>query len=394
MPNSTTATATNALSDDPDGGGVQDIIPNNTNATPIGIDTVRIHLNDFAIDDTADFNIHEKSDYATGETQSVPLWESASGTVITGDRATLNMCLFQVTVRSVDFMSVQASLPKLLHGNNVRPATAPEHVQQALNALEDRLAQHGIECSLSGRPLSRVDICRNVRTDTPMADLKPLLKRLDAPYLQPRDNGHEGVKWASLQSRRSERAVTFYSKSKEADLPDPHVQRLEYRLQRKRTVQSKLGDCTTDDLCESLSAVRAAFREIVTELFPDPLDSDDGDSGSSERKAPSGDDPDKGSGQITSDQIRQLLREIRSEHGEDCHALSRALWPLLLAIHPNPDRLEKALERAAASEDGPSKGKYQVRRKTRQARPHVQALSEDLYVSNERLQRLRAKLLS
>lgn len=381
-----------------EGGGVQDILPKNTNVSPIGIDSVRLHVDDFSVEDTAEFTIYEQSDHSTGEIQSVPLWTDSEGTVITGNRATLNTSYFQATVRSVDFLSVQASLPKLLHGNNVRPVSTPADVRHALNALEDRLAERGIDCSLSGRPLGRVDICRNVRTETPIEDLKPLLKHLDAPYLEPRDNGHEGVKWTSLQGgRSSDRELTFYSKSKETGLPDPHVQRLEYRLQRKRTVQSKLGDCTTDDLCESFTAVRPAFREIVKELFPDPPpESDDGDSGSDERIEAFGDHTSEGgsSAQITSDQIRRLLHEIRSKHGEDCHALSRAVWPLLLATHPDPDRLVNALERAAASEEGPTRGKYQVQHKTRQARPYAQALSEELTASHERLQRLRAKLLS
>lgn len=135
-----TTTETNAASPNPDGGGVQDIIPNNTNVSPIGIDTVRVHLEDFAVENTADFSIHEQSDYSTGETQRVPLWTESDGTVIEGDCAVLNTPLFQVTVRGIDFMSVQTSLPKFLHGNNVRPATTPEDVQRALDTLEEQLA--------------------------------------------------------------------------------------------------------------------------------------------------------------------------------------------------------------------------------------------------------------
>ncbi len=250
---------------------------------------------------------------------------------------------------------------------------------------------------MSGQPVGRVDLCRNVRTDTPLADLEPLLKRLDAPYLQARDNGFDGVKWVSLQKgRSSEREVTFYNKSEEAGLKDPHIQRLEYRLQRKRVVDSKLGSYTTDDLCEDLGVVRSAFRLIVEELFPEPsADSDDEDSISEVATDASADDAceEENSGEITSDQIRQFLEEIRSEHGENCHALSRALWPLLLATHPDPDQLVDALERAAASEDGPTKGKYKVRRKTRQARRHARKLSEKLNTSEEQLLRLRSKLL-
>lgn len=402
-----------AASHDPDGRGVQDIIPNNTNVSPIGIDTVRIHLGDFAVGDTADFKVYNKSDYPTGETDSVPLWKASDGTPITGSKATLNTSTVQVTVRSVDFMSVQASLPKLLRGNNRRPAATPDECSRALTTLESQLEEQGIHCSLSGKPLGRVDICRNVRTEIPLADLEPHLKHLDAPYLEPRDNGYGGVKWVSLQSgRSSDREVTLYNKSGDAGLSDPNIQRLEYRLQRKRVVESKLDESTTADLTESLTSVRSAFRRIVTELFPKSDDgSGDGDSNeSSSGDSSSGDisSGDGGSkqggaasndtcgepGLITSTQIRGLLRKIRSEHGDNCHALNRAMWPLLLATHPDPDHLADALERAAASEDGPTRGKYKVRKKAREARGLAQELSGGLTTSAERLKTLRAKLLS
>jgi hypothetical protein len=392
----TKTTKTNDVSPTRNGRGVQDIIPDNTSSSPIGIDTVRIHVDDFTVDNTAGFRIVENSDYSTGETESIPLWEASDGTVITGDKAVLNTPVFQVTVRGIHFMSVQASLPKLLRDDNLRPAATPGQVEKALTTLNRQLEERGIHCRLSSKPLGRIDICRNVCTDTPLADLEPFLKRLDAPYLGPRDNGHDGVKWVSLQGGgSSEREVTFYSKSEGADLPDPNIQRLEYRLQRKRAVQSKLGTCTTDDLCQSLSGVRSTFRGIVQELFPDSNGGNSGDGSSGGAATPASSDNTSGdSSPITSSDIRDLLRKIRSEHGDNCHALSRAVWPLLLAIHPDPDHIADAVERAAASEDGPSGGKYQVRRKIREARVQAQELSDDLRTSGERLRALRAKLLS
>ncbi len=397
MTPSHTTSGTGTVSPSSNGRGVQDIVHPNTNVSPIGVDTVRIHVEDFDVGDAAEFTIKEQSDYSTGETESVPLWRKSDGTVNTGNRAILNTSLAQVTVQSIDFMSVQSTLPKLLHGDNVRPVSTPAGIRQALEELEEHLSSEEIDCSLNGQPLARVDLCRNVRTDTPLPDLEPFLKRLDAPYLQPRDNGHDGIKWVSGQGGpSSEREITLYNKSEEAGLPAPRIQRLEYRLQRERTVNSKLGghanaDVTTEDLSQDLSSARSAFREIVKELFPDPPGGSDPAGG----KEPNGGGSSCGGDeQITSSQIRQLLGKIRSEHGENCHALNRTIWPLLLSVHPDPDHLADALERAAASEDGPARGKYQVRQKTREARRHAQVLNGQLSTAGEHLGQLRSKLLT
>jgi hypothetical protein len=139
-------------------------------------------------------------------------------------------------------MSLQSSLPKVLFAENVRPVSTPKEFGRALNELEAHLHKNGIRCRLTGCPIDRVDICRNVRTDAPIIDFKESLRELSAPYLSARDNGYEGMKWNSNQGgSSSQREITLYNKSQEADLEKPNIQRLEYRLQRRRTVISKSG---------------------------------------------------------------------------------------------------------------------------------------------------------
>lgn len=383
----------------PDRRVVQDIVSASTNSSPIGIDTVRIRVVQFKIEPSADFTIYEKAHHSTGETSDVPLWRQPNGDPVIGKRAALNTDLAQITVRSYDYMSVQSSLPKILYGDNVCPVSTPNEVEQALSELETHLRENGIGCRLKNCPVDRVDICRNVRTDAPISDFKESLRELDAPYLSARDNGYEGMKWDSNQGGSSEREITLYNKSKEAGLEKPNIQRLEYRLQRRRTVTSQIGDLSVTELCEDLTLIHSAFREIVEELFPQPprhLRENGAEDPSKSAVSPprQSDDGDQSGLQITSSDIRQVLAAIRSEKGSNCHSLSLTAWTLLWAIYPQPGQLWDAFKRAAGSEDGPSSGKYTIRRKKRETRSYAHLLDEELRTEGQRLVQLREKLLS
>lgn len=378
---------------------VQDIVSASTNASPIGLDTVRIGVEQFKVEPSAEFTIHGTARHSTGETSDVPLWRRPNGDPVIGTRAARNTDLAQITVRSYDYMSVQSSLPKILYGDNVCPVSAPNEVEQALRELETHLRENGIRCRLTHCPVHRVDIFRNVRTDAPIGDFKESLRELEAPYLSARDNGHEGMKWDSNQGGSSEREITLYDKSKEAGLETPNVQRLEYRLQSRRVVEAQVSDLSTTDLCEDLNLVRSAFREIVEELFPQPpqhLRENGAEDASNPGVSSPGqnDDGDESGLQITSSDIRPVLEAIRSEKGSNCHSLSLTAWTLLWAIYPQPEQLWDAFKRAAASEAGPTGGKYTVRDKERKTRDYAHLLDEDLKTEDQRLAQLREKLLA
>lgn len=376
---------------------VKDIVSANTNKFPIGLDTIRIEVVEFDIEPTADFTIRESANHSTGETFDVPLWRQSSGGPVTGQRASLNTDLAQITVHSIDHMSVQSSIPKVLYGDNVRPVSTPEEFARALEELETHLRKHGVKCRLMDCPVVRVDICRNVRTNAPISDFKESLRELDVPYLGAHDNGHEGMKWTSNQGNStSQRHITLYNKSSEAGLEEPNIQRLEYRLQRSRVVKSQIGSLSTTELCEDLTRVQTVFRDIVEELFPEPpshLEEKGAGYLSRSDASPSIDEDDQ-SAQITSTDIRPVLAAIRSERGSRCHSLNHVAWTLLWVTYPNPDQLWEAFKQAADSEDGPSNGKYRVRDKAEEARDYACMLDEDLKTEVERLAQLREKLLS
>ena len=376
---------------------LQDIVYATTNASPIGLDTVRIHVKEFSIQPTAGFTIRESTEHSTGKSSDVLLWRQPSGDPVFGKRAFLNTDLAQITVLDADCMSVQSSLPKVLHGDNIRPVSTAAEFARALGELEDHLHEHGITCRLTACSLSRVDICRNVRTDAPISDFKESLRELDASYLSARDNGYEGMKWNSNQGGSwSQREITLYSKTREAGLEESNIQRLEYRLQRRSVVEDQIGTLTTADLCEDLTVVSSAFRDIVEELFPEPPShlKEKGAGNLSRRDGSPSTDKDNQSAQITSSDIRPVLAAIRSDEGSRCHSLSRTAWTLLWVFCPYPDQLWTAFQRAAGSEDGPSGGKYRVRDKAKEARPYACMLDKNLKTEAERLAQLREKLLS
>lgn len=378
---------------------LQDIVSNSTNSSSVGLDTVGIRVEEFDVESGSDFKIFETAEYSTGETSDVPLWRKPSGDPVEGKKAILSTGLTLVTVGSIDYMKVQSSLPKVLSGHNNIPVSTPEDISLALNKLEFHLEEQGIHCTLKDCPVDRVDICRNVRTDAPISDFEELLRDLQAPYLSARDSGYAGMKWDSKQSGySSEREITFYDKSSEAGLEIPNIQRLEYRLQRRRVVKSRVGELSTTDLCQDLAWMHDTFRDIVEDLFPEPPARPE-ESGPEDLDSQVSCPPNEveehaqSAPQITTSDLQTLLAAIRSEEGSGCHALSRLNWALLWLLHPKPQRLWEALKRAADSEDGPSGGKYAVRNKVQEARSYARMVDEGLKTEDERLERLKRKLL-
>lgn len=385
-------------------GVLKGIVSESTNSSPIGLDTVKIRVEEFSIESCADIEPCQEYVYSTGETLNSPLWKDPSGEVVYGKKATLNTDIANVTVLRTDYMAVQVSLPEILRGNNNIPASSTKSISEALNKLESHLEKEGIHCKLKDCTLDRVDVCRNVRTDTPISDFKEPLRDLEISYLSPRDTGYDGMKWDSIQDSKkdgysSQREITFYNKSSEAGLEMPNIQRLEYRLQRPRAIKSHIRELTTTDLCRDLTWMRNEFRKVVEELFPEPpthLKENRPKDPGSQSSAPL--DEVSGNAQsvpkITTNDLKSLLAEIRSANGARCHCLNRLSWILLWLVHPEPEELWRALKRAAESDVGPSGGKYAARDKVQEARAYARMIDEDLKAEDERLARLRRKLLS
>jgi hypothetical protein len=392
-------------------GELHSLLGDSAAASPIGIDTIKLMIDRFTVTDTPSFDIRQHFDPATGEVTDTPLFRTPADVVVYGQRAILNTDRFQVTILRTDCLFVQCSLPIVLRGNNCMPVHTAKSLQTGLQKLLKLLADAGLQCSLDDGTITRVDLCRNVRTDANISAYESGLKRLSVPYLTHHDHGYPGVKWASRQggSGSSERTITFYCKSSERNVSEPNIQRLECRLKKRRAVKRHLGFDSPARLLQDFPAVRECYRTMVRTLFPaaddEPSSADSTPSDTRRTRSDDGSaldlpaDPAESSAErpsvpLTAADIAELITLIREEHGRQCHVFARLLWVLLWIIHPSPDDLFDKLEEASDSDDAPTGGRYQVRRKAREARSHAQHLAPRLATEEERLAELRDKLLA
>lgn len=233
-------------------------------STSIGIDTVGFVVSEFRISEGAELQVRQKSNAATGETGDHPLYcLGGGGPVIVGSRAFINCGPISVTVYDPDCMHVEASLPNVLGQNNRQPVDTSHRFEMALKAIQERLKTLGIEADLVGADITRLDICRNVRTDDRLPDYEPVLQRCSFPRTELRRYEDGGYHWTN-----GSRQINFYGKGAKEGT-DPQVQRLEYRLTKKRSVGAQIDVKSVARLLENFGAVRQAYRSAVDDLLPD-----------------------------------------------------------------------------------------------------------------------------
>jgi hypothetical protein len=140
-------------------------------------------------------------------------------------------------------LSVEASLPKLLHGNNLMTVTHPE---EALRRLGDFVNEHvdGEIPELGEMDYQRVDYSYNFRLGSALADYVHTLSKVSFLRHRRTTDGYGGVEWWSDKGRR----VRAYDKHKEIlevdekDIPDARgVLRFEIQLRKNtRFLQRRL----------------------------------------------------------------------------------------------------------------------------------------------------------
>lgn len=388
----------NASSNQSTGEQVQGAFSHQTDVSPIGIDLVDILVSDFTAE--APPNLADQQE--TG-LEPNPRFGGAAWPVEPDGEPLVTTDLAQVAISRNDHLRIRASLPALLANRDVRPVSTPEDVERAFFKLENHLQEQGVQCTLENHPVGRVDICRNVRTETPISELKVLLEQrcvpIQSPLLSCRKTDNDGVKWTGMRRRGGgyDREITFCNRPQEPGADEQNIQRFTYRLQRRSAVSSTLGDLTTSDLCQSLAALRSTFRGAVARLFPAPVAEEnserlDQSSDAPETQAEEPADANCGSPQTTVVQLRWLLARIRSGSRTNLDEFDRLTWPLLFAVYPDPDRLEEMLVLAAASKDGPIGGKYPAEDKIKAARRRAGQLGRNGKSPDPRVVQLGKKL--
>lgn len=225
----------------------------------VGIDTVRLRLMNYEIDDDVALHIRlPEVEHKTGQVfDEHNLFKTRSGIIVSGSRAYANHELLNVTLSPVitgDIpvqmpgigLFVQTSLPKFFTDgkSNLDPISNKESVQ-VLNALELTLKGIGIHTNIWESELSRVDTFSNVRLDHPFDDYAPVLNCLQAKLKKRINYGVTTFLWHNKQSE-----LTCYDKilemefqelrgninPKRLQMLDRRIARFEHRFKTKKTL--------------------------------------------------------------------------------------------------------------------------------------------------------------
>jgi hypothetical protein len=232
-------------------------------STDIGVDTIGFLATDFKVVENTELQVRTATNAGTGETSDGPLYRlGEEETVVEGIRAFANLDEISVTVHGPQSLYVQATLPRLLAETNRSPVATKARFLEAIEKAKKQLRQFGIKANLLEADITRLDICRNVHTVGRLPDYEKLLRRCFFPRTDERHYEDGGYYWTN-----DSRELLLYGKGAKEDT-NPHVQRLEYRLTRKRSVEAQVGAVSVSDLLNEFGAVRQAYRSAVDKLLP------------------------------------------------------------------------------------------------------------------------------
>lgn len=334
--------------------------------TAIGIDTIGLIASDFRVAETAELQVRKKSNSGTGETENRPLYRlGAGGQVVVGTRSYGNLGEISVTIYGPEALSIQVTLPRVLKPNNRAPVDTSFRLRMSLKVVEKRLQEFGITTELSEADITRLDITRNVHTTGRLPDYQPVLSRCSFPRTEVRKYADGGHHWTN-----GSRGLLLYAKGAKEDT-DPLVQRLEYRLTKKRSVKAQIGTASLRGILEDFDSIRRAYRSAVDELLPDLHDVEE----ASPTSLRSG-----------------VLAMIDAARKQTKHAHSKTLQALGLRFLQERGAEEDFLR--ALKEDSGRMAVSRYRRTLDELVPMADLLSEEERSGTDMLRELRTKLLA
>lgn len=232
--------------------------------TAIGIDTIRLIATEYRVSETAELEIRQATNAGTGEMTDRPLYcLEGDGTVVEGKRAFANLQDISATIYGPEALCVETTLPKVLGPNNRAPVNTSIRLRMSLKEVQKRLQQFGIMVNLTSADITRLDICRNIHTTGRLPDYQPVLSRCSFPQTELRRYEDGGYYWEN-----GSRELIVYAKGAKEGT-DPLVQRLEYRLIKKRSVEAQIGTASIREILQNLDPIRRAYRSAVDKLLPD-----------------------------------------------------------------------------------------------------------------------------
>lgn len=230
----------------------------------IGIDDIQLLITDFEVDSSAQLRTNSAVDIGTGETHDRPLFQpNGEGPPVEGTKAYANPGPIGITIRGVDALFVDVSLPSLLDGDNLVPVDTKLRLETAIAVLHEKLRVFGITADIPNAKICRLDVFRDVQTENPLIDYQVPLGSLEFPYMERQRYGDGGYRW-----HNKSRQILLYPKG-ETMGENNRVQRLEYRVTRTRRLRDQMYIETVSELQDAFNRVRIAFRKAVRTLFPE-----------------------------------------------------------------------------------------------------------------------------
>ena len=187
----------------------------------IGIDTAHLLISDFDVDEAAELELRQSANTGTGETADRALYQlGANGPLVEGLRAFGNLDALSVNIYGVQDLRIHATLPRLLDGRegNLIPVQTKEELDTALKEMYDRLEDFGIRANVAEGQITRLDICRNIRTRLRLPEYGPALRRCSFPRTDRQEYADGGFRWAN-----NSRELLLYPKGQK-EASDPHIQ--------------------------------------------------------------------------------------------------------------------------------------------------------------------------
>lgn len=350
------------------------------NLHPVGIDTARFLVEEFTVCPTAELTIDNPTNAGTGEVGRDPLYRSGNnGDIVEGKVAKYNHDSFQVRIYGPTALSLQVNLPKMLGRDNVLPVHTPSQFDRAITQLETLLRRSGIEANVAGSTITRLDICRNIRTESQLTDYRRLLEEITFPHTEQTFYGNGNARW-----RNGERQVQLYDKSEESGLGTNRIQRLEYRLTSARSIRRHVGPGEAAELRKDFSAVQSAFEAAVRTLIPNS-------------EASKLDDPksEETSGPDTDSKHPVVVRRAIESAFDELSERSRQTKDVVLALGIHSLRasgsVEAFLETLCEIKGRQAEARY--RKKFEELGPAADIFSEQTRTVTDMAKELRTKLL-
>lgn len=331
-----------------------------------GVDTIHLLSDHFTVASNSSLTVTTNTDPSTGETNQHPLWREGPNTVVEGGRAYCNTDLAQVTVYSMDALSVQASLPKLLRTDNRAEITNQQELGRALSALERWLVSRvGIRTNMHQAKVTRLDIACTTELPRKVREYEPVLRHVSFPRATRKRYEGTGYNWGNAS-----RELVFYDKGREQGDGDSCDARLEYRLKRSQSVNDHAPRLsTTDSLLQHMDSLEEIYHDAASDL----LDTEAAD--------------DHTAAQVTGSGFKALLRSLADTHG----SANRAALAILLH-KMDEDELEELYASMRELEDEGVLSRNTTRRfrkKVEKHMPYTDALSGREASVSELMQELR-----